>query len=161
MSSATSAAGEDPGVDPRMQRLDASVEHLRKAGHILDVRHRRARLLEHGGGATARDELEAELGESARERHDPGLVVDGDQRAHSSRHHFGSSRCSASCTRSRSVSTVSPASTGTRLARDHGAGVDALVDEVHGRRGLTHAGREHVLERMRAREVAAAARDAR
>ncbi len=45
--------------------------------------------------------------------HDAGLVVDGDQRAHSSRTTFGSSRCSAACTRSRSVSTVSPGSTGT------------------------------------------------
>ena len=39
-------------------------------------------LLEVRGRAAARDELEAELVEAARELVEAGLVVDGDQRAH-------------------------------------------------------------------------------
>ena len=39
------------------------------------------------------------------------------------------------------------------LGGDHGAGVDAAVDVVHGRRGLGHAGREHVVDRVRAGEL--------
>ena len=35
--------GQDPGVDPRMERLDPSVEHLRKARHGGDVGHGQAR----------------------------------------------------------------------------------------------------------------------
>ena len=39
------------------------------------------------------------------------------------------------------------------LGGDHGAGVDAAVDVVHGRRGLGHAGREYVVDRVRAGEL--------
>ena len=59
------------------------------------VRHVDAVLLEVRGRAAARDELEAELVEAARELVEAGLVVDGDQRAHSSLTDArGSSRCS-------------------------------------------------------------------
>ena len=107
------AAGEDAGVDARMQRLHAPPEQLGELGDLLDARHRQALGLESGRGATARDELEAELVEAAGQLVEAGLVVDGDQRAHSSRTTLVSSRCSASCTRARRLSTVSPASTGT------------------------------------------------
>ena len=73
--------------------------------------------VERGRRTAARDELEAELRETAREVGDARLVVDGDQRAHSSRTTFGSSRCSASCTRSRNVSTVSPPAPGRARSR--------------------------------------------
>ena len=106
--------GENPGVHVRVQRLHAPAEHLGEAGDVLDRRHREPCLLESRRSAAARHELEPEVSEPASELDDAGLVVDGDQRAHSSRTTFGSSRCSATCTRSRSVSTVSPASTGTR-----------------------------------------------
>ena len=39
------------------------------------------------------------------------------------------------------------------LARDHRAGIDSAVDEVDGRRRRRRARREHVLERMGAREL--------
>ena len=108
------AAGEDPGVDARVERLDAPAEHLRRLGQRLDVAHLQAELLEEGRRAAARDQLDAELVEAERERVEAGLVVDGDQRAldheaTSSPTTRGSSRCSTSCTRARSVSTVSSA----------------------------------------------------
>ena len=66
------------------------------------------------GGAAARDELAAELREPARELVEPGLVVDRDQRAHSSLTTSGRSSCSTAWMRARSVSTVSPSCTATR-----------------------------------------------
>ena len=62
-----SAVGEDPGVDPRMERLDPSVEHLREAGHRRDVGHRQAGLAERPSGPAGRHELEAEADEPAPE----------------------------------------------------------------------------------------------
>ena len=144
---------EDARVDARVERLHAPAEQLREARDVLDRRHREPCLRERGRRAPARHELEAELGEPARERREARLVVDGDQRAHSSRTTFGRSRCSASCTRSRSVSTVSPVEHRDGLARDHLARVDAVVDVVDRRGRSSGPGREHVLERMRAREL--------
>ena len=40
------AAGEDPGVDARVQRLDAAAEHLGHLRQRLDVRHLEPVLLE-------------------------------------------------------------------------------------------------------------------
>src|SRR5262249_33759738 len=100
-------------VDAGVQGLHPAPEHLREAGDVLDLRDRETPLFERRRRATARNELESELGETARERHDARLVVDGDQRAHSSPTTFGSSRCSASWTRSRSDSTLSSGRTGT------------------------------------------------
>ena len=51
-------------------------------GHLLDARHREALLLEERRRAARRDELEAEVGEPARELVEPGLVPDRDQRPH-------------------------------------------------------------------------------
>ncbi len=107
------APGEDAAVDLRVERLHAPSEQLREAGHVLDAGHGQSRPLEGFRRAAARDELEPDLGQAAGERLEAGLVVDGDQRAHSSRTTLGSNRCSAACTRSRRVSTESPASTGT------------------------------------------------
>src|SRR6266511_24219 len=39
------------------------------------------------------------------------------------------------------------------FSRDHGTGVDSLVHVVHRRGGLRDTGREHVFDRMRAREL--------
>ena len=108
------AAGEDPGVDPRVQCLHAPVEHLGCGGHVLDPVDREAELLDEGGGAAARDELAVELREPARELVEAGLVVDRDQRAHSSLTTLGRSSCSTAWMRARSVSTVSPSCTATR-----------------------------------------------
>ena len=116
------APGEDSRVDSRVERLHAPAEHLGKARDVLDLRHRKSSLLECLRRAPARDELVAEIHEPLRERRETRLVVDGDQRAHSSLTTFGSRRCSASCTRSRRDSTVSPSSTGT--------GSDAMTGPV-------------------------------
>src|SRR6266545_25020 len=104
------ASREDAAVDARVQRLDAAAEHLGRLRHVLDARHRQSLLLEEGGRATARDELEAGLREPARERLELRLVVHGDQRAHSSLTTSGNSRCSTSWMRSTSESR---GSTGT------------------------------------------------
>ena len=73
MSSASVAAGEDAGVDARVQRLHAPAEHLRHPGELLDAVDREPSVLERGGGAAARHELDAERGEAARELSRPDL----------------------------------------------------------------------------------------
>ena len=108
------AAGEDPGVDPRVQRLHAPVEHLRCGGHVLDPLDGQAELLDERGGAATCDEHAAELRESLRQLVEARLVVDRNQRAQSSLTTCGRSLCSTAWIRARSVSTVSPSCTETR-----------------------------------------------
>src|SRR5207253_7010809 len=81
--------------------------------HVLDVRDVEPKLFEVHRRAAAGDGLEAQVDEAAGELVEAGLVVGGDQRAHRSLATCGSRRCSAACTRARSVSTVSSACTGT------------------------------------------------
>src|SRR6185437_16201511 len=99
---------------------DAAAEHLRRLGQVLDRCDRDPDLLQEGGRASAGDELHAQLRQPARERLQPLLVVDGDQRAldHeiSSRTTWGRSRCSTAWTRARRLDASSPARTGTRSA---------------------------------------------
>jgi hypothetical protein len=106
-------AREDRCVDERMQGLDAAAEQLRDAGQLVDVLDVEADVaLEKLGCAAARDELEAELGQPARELLQAGLVVDRDQctALQSSLTTSGSRRCSTAWMRSTSVSR---GSTGT------------------------------------------------
>src|SRR5205823_2962533 len=110
------SAGEDGGVDARVERLDAAAEHLGRLGERVDVLDSEPELLEIGGRSPARDEIPLELGEATSEELEAGFVVGRDQRAHSSLTTFGSNRCSTACTRARSDSTVSWGSTGTRSA---------------------------------------------
>src|SRR5262249_28343377 len=109
--------GEDRGVDPRVQRLHASAEQLRDLGQLLDPRHLDSVLGEMLCGAGAGDDLDAHLREPGRDLGQPLLVVRGQKRAldheMSSLAACGSSRCSTSWTRARSVSTVSSSRTGT------------------------------------------------
>ena len=123
------APGEQASVNPRMQRLDATVEQLGEPGHRLHGQRRHPRVLERGRRSAGRDDLPAEVYQPLRERPDRPLVADRDQRA---RHESdvargmgrpasaaasttaGSIRCSAASTRPASVSAVSPGSTGTR-----------------------------------------------
>ena len=109
-------------------------------------------VLEVRGGAAARDELPAEVGEAAREHVEAGLVVRRDQRAHSSPTTRGSRRCSsvldARVQRLRRVARED----GDPLLREDRAAVDALVDEVHGRAGFADAGGELFLDGVRAGE---------
>jgi hypothetical protein len=64
-----------------VQRLDASVHDLGKAREVLDRAHLEARVGERRGGAAGRDELDAEVGETAGEVDDAALVRDGQQGA--------------------------------------------------------------------------------
>ena len=75
------AVGEDPGVDPRMERLHPAVEHLGEARHRGDVRDGEARLAEGSRGAAGRDELEAVPDEAPGERRQAGLVGDREEGA--------------------------------------------------------------------------------
>jgi hypothetical protein len=109
-------AGEDAGVDARVERLHAPAEHLRRVRHRLDMLDRQADRLERGSGVPARDEPPAEPHQPARERVQAGLVPGRDQRTQSSLTTSGSSRCSTAWTRLRSVSTVSSGRTGIRSA---------------------------------------------
>ena len=113
-------------MNARVECLHAATEHLRKARELLDSCDGEPGVGERGRGPSARDELEPEVGEAAGERHEAGLVVNrkksshpsvgtrlASPSAHSVRTTSGRSRCSTACTRSRNVSTVSPARTGT------------------------------------------------
>ena len=53
------AVGQDAAVDPRMERLDPPVEHLREPGHGGHVGDRQAGVAQRPGRAAGRDELEA------------------------------------------------------------------------------------------------------
>jgi hypothetical protein len=64
-----------------MQRLDAPVHDLREAGEIVDGPDGDAGALELLRGAARGDDLDAQLGEAAREVDDPALVGDGQQGA--------------------------------------------------------------------------------
>ena len=89
-------------------------------------------------------------------RGDPALVVDGEERpphaAIISRTTSGSIRCSTvwirACRRLGGVAGENR----DRLLAEHPAGVDAFVDEVHGRARLRGTGGERVLDRVGARE---------
>ena len=73
------AAREDAGVNVRIKRLDAAVEHLGEArvvGHFLAGD---AFLGEKLGGAARREDVVAQLDEAARELNHAGLVGDADQ----------------------------------------------------------------------------------
>jgi hypothetical protein len=110
-------AREDRRVDAWVQGLDAAAEQLPDAGQLVDVLDVEADVaLEKRGRAAARDELEAELGQPAREVLQAGLVVDGDQctALQSSLTTSGSRRCSTAWMRSTSVSR---GSTGTHSWR--------------------------------------------
>src|SRR5204863_1664448 len=111
--------GQDRRVDPRVERLDAAAEELWHLGDLLDRRHRDPELGQEGRSAAARHELDVERHQPARELLEPGLVVDGDQRAFhaiSSRTTCGRRRCSTDWTRERRLCSSSPGSTGTGSA---------------------------------------------
>ena len=113
------APGEDGRMDAGVKRLDPAAEHLGEPGHVLDARDGEPLVLEEPRRAAARDQLEAELGQSLREGAEPGLVVDGEERPHaavSSRTTRGSRSCSTAWTRARRVAGVSSGSTGTGSA---------------------------------------------
>ena len=119
------AAGQDAGVDRRVQRLHAAAQHLGGAGQILDARERDVGLGQRRGRARGRHQLDPQLVQPAGERLQPGLVADRHKRsldphtgsftrtrrpstwrrpAANSRTASGSNRCSISCIRPRTSS---------------------------------------------------------
>jgi len=72
-----------------VQRLDAPVHHLGKAGKALDRADVEPGGLQLGGGAARRDELDAQFGQAAGELGDAALVRDGQQRAADANRRWG------------------------------------------------------------------------
>ena len=68
-------------MDPRVERLDPAVEHLREPGHRGHVGHRQAGVAQRPRRAAGRDQLEAAGDEAAAELHQTGLVRDRQQSA--------------------------------------------------------------------------------
>ena len=75
------ATMEDSGVDPGVEGLHPSVEHLGEPGEGLDGRDPDARGLEGPGGPAGREDLDAELPETAGKLEEAGLVRDAEDRA--------------------------------------------------------------------------------
>jgi len=73
--------GEDAGVDPRVEGLDAPVEALGEAGDLLDGCDRNAGGGDRGSGGTRGDDLYPGGVQRRRQVHEPGLVVDREQGA--------------------------------------------------------------------------------
>ena len=81
MCSVVVAQREQPGVELRVQRLDAAAHDLREAREVLDRADLEPALAQRRGGAAGGDELDAQLRQPAGEVDDPRLVRDRQQRA--------------------------------------------------------------------------------
>ena len=68
-------------MDPRMEGLDATIEHLRRARDRGDVGDRQARIAERSCGATGRHELEPAGDQATSEVDQTGLVGHREERA--------------------------------------------------------------------------------
>ena len=68
-------------MDARVQRLDAPAEQLGDVGQLLDGDDVDAELADVGGRASARDDLDPEVGQAAGEDVQPGLVEDRNEGA--------------------------------------------------------------------------------
>ncbi len=73
--------GQDPGVHPRVQGLDPALEALGEAGELLDGGHRDAGGRDRRCGGPGGHDLDACRVQRGGELDEPGLVVDGQQRA--------------------------------------------------------------------------------
>ena len=73
--------GQDPAMDPRVERLDPPIEHLGEPGHRGDVGHRQPGVAQRPRGAAGRDQLEAAGDEPATQIDQAGLVGDRQQGA--------------------------------------------------------------------------------
>ena len=168
------AAGQDAGVDRRVQRLHAAAQHLGRAGQLLDADERDAGLVQRRGRARGRDQLDPQLVQPAGERLQPGLVADRHKRsldphtgsftrtrrpstwmrpAANSRTASGSNRCSISCSRPRHLLGRLIIRNGQRLLQHDRAGVGGhviVVDQVNGDAGDADAVRQSVGHRGRA-----------
>ena len=67
-------AGQDAGVDGRVEGLDTAVHHLREPGHVRDVDDRQPRGGQGGGGPARGDELDPQGDEPPAEVDQPILI---------------------------------------------------------------------------------------
>ena len=82
--------GEQTAMDQGMERLDATVHHLRKAGKVTNVTGFGAIFAQPRGGSAGRDDLDSMALEALGERIEPGLVGKRDKRP-ANRHEIGHS----------------------------------------------------------------------
>ena len=75
------AAGQDPAVHQRVQRLDPAVHDLWKAGVITDLAHLDAGIGKRPGRAAGRQDIHPAGGEESAQLLEPGLVGYGNQGA--------------------------------------------------------------------------------
>src|SRR5262249_56192746 len=73
------AGGQDASVEPRVEGLDPTVQHLGESGDVCDLSNGHALVPEELGSAAGRENLDAERGQGLRECDDAGLVVNADQ----------------------------------------------------------------------------------
>src|SRR5690606_38548675 len=73
--------GEQARVHVRVQGAHAAVEVLGEAGEVADLGDGDARVGDRLRGSARGDDLDARVGERARELDEPGLVGDGDEGA--------------------------------------------------------------------------------
>ena len=78
--SVEAATSEDAAVNARVEGFHPPVEDLRRSGVLGDVGHRNSGGAQRARRSTRREDLRAELGESAREVDDAGLVTDAEKR---------------------------------------------------------------------------------
>src|SRR5207248_6944265 len=72
---------EDAAVETRMERLHATVEHLREPGDVAHLRDGQSRVPDGAGGSAGRDDRRTGVDEGPREVDQSGLVMDADERA--------------------------------------------------------------------------------
>mmetsp|Transcript_41967 Transcript_41967/g.105275 ORF Transcript_41967/g.105275 Transcript_41967/m.105275 type:complete len:215 (+) Transcript_41967:1205-1849(+) len=70
---------QDPGVHRGVQRLDAAVQHLGVARHLVDASHRAARRLDCAGTAAGRHHLESKVHQALGEVLDVGFIRHGEE----------------------------------------------------------------------------------
>ena len=139
--------GEEAAVNARVQRLHAPVEHLGGAGDVLDGRHRDARIRQRGGRLPRRHRFEAEVDEPACELDEARLVVHREQGALHSLLPFLEQR-----TQHLRVEASLDFLDRHRLLGEDRAVIDFDRGGVDRAAGHLDAGRERVLDRVRALE---------
>ena len=72
--------GQNPAMHGGVQRLDASVEHLRHPREVRDVANGQTARPQRGGGPAGRDQLPLQPDETSREFDQASLVGDGQKR---------------------------------------------------------------------------------
>ena len=77
---------EQSAVNPRVQRLHPTVQHLREAGVLGDVAHRQAGITNRLSGSTGGEQFHAGRHEGAGEGDESGFVGDGKQGTLNTRH---------------------------------------------------------------------------